>query len=628
MAQDAVAEIRDRIDIIDLVQEYVPTLKRAGRSFKGLCPFHQEKTPSFVVFPDSQNFHCFGCGKGGDIFTFHMLIEGVEFRETLRELATKAGVELQQGAGVAPKHDEHRARLIEINDLASTFFHHVLTRSPQGDAGRQLLQERDVSGEMVERFRLGFAPDSWDSLLNFLSSRSVDAGLAEEAGLVQPRKSGEGHYDRFRNRFMFPIHDREGHPVGFGGRAIGDGNPKYLNSPQTAIFDKSSIVYGLDLAREAIRKTDEVVIVEGYMDVIAAHQFGHENVVAAMGTALTEQQVGQVRRGAKRIVMALDADAAGQMATLRGLETMTQSIDGEDTTPDAFGLVRMERKHKTEIAIAQMPTGQDPDDVIRANPEEWVALVRHARPFLDFTIDLLTADVESSDARGKSDAVHRIAPLFRQITDRVVQAHYVGELARKLRLDERLVLSEIRRANLAGRERALRDATATSSEVDGRSRERTNEHYLTALLLRHHQLARDVIDAVPLDDIHDARNRAILETLRDEEIDGMSAEEIVVALDDEIADHGDWLLASLEGRPEQFPGQIRAETTQILANLGRERFSYLLRQLQDNLRDAESQRDPETVALLKTQLAQLAERHRTFYPPVSPYFRDSRSPAT
>lgn len=629
MAQDAVAEIRDRIDIVDLVREYVPSLKRAGRSYKGLCPFHQEKTPSFVVFPDSQNFHCFGCGKGGDLFTFHMLIEGVEFREALRDLAAKAGVELQQGGNVMPKHDEHRQKLVGVNDLAATFFHHVLTKAPQGEAGRQMLKDRGVSDEMVEKFRLGFAPDSWDALLNFLSSRNVDIALTEEAGLIQPRKSGDGYYDRFRNRFMFPIRNRDGEIVGFGGRAIGDGIPKYLNSPQTTLFDKSSIVYGIDVAREAVRRTDEVVIVEGYMDAIAAHQFGYENVVAAMGTALTEQQVNLVRRGARRIVMALDADAAGQMATLRGLETMTHSLgDDEESTPDAFGIVRMERKHKTEIAIAQMPEGQDPDDVIRANPDEWAGLIKAARPFLDFTIELLTKDVEGSDARGKSEAVHRIAPLFRQITDRVVQAHYIGELSRRLRLDERMVLSEIRRANMAGRERAMREASTAQSMVDGRSRERTNENYLVALLLRHHALTGEVLEMVPLDDIHDARNRAILETLRDEPLDGMSAEEIVVALDDEVADHAEYLLSSLEGRPEQFPGQIKSEATQILANMGKERFSYLLRQLQEHLSEAERESDPDSVRELKMQLAQLAERHRAFYPPVSPYFKDSRSPAS
>lgn len=628
MAQDAVAEIRDRIDIVDLVQEYVPGLKRAGRSFKGLCPFHQEKTPSFVVFPDSQNFHCFGCGKGGDLFTFYMLTEHVEFREALRDLASKAGIELQQGVGVTPKHDEHRTRLIEINDLAATFFHHILTKAPQGEAGRQMLRDRNISAEMVERFRLGFAPDSWDSLLNFLSSRSVDASMAEEVGLIQPRKSGSGHYDRFRNRFMFPISNRDGEVVGFGGRAIGDGTPKYLNSPQTSIFDKSSIVYGLNLARDAIRKAEEVVIVEGYTDVIAAHQFGYENVVAAMGTALTEPQIALVRRGAKRIVMALDADAAGQMATLRGLETMTESIDrGDESKPNAFGLVRMERKHKTEIAIAQMPVGKDPDEVIREQPDEWEALVKHARPFLDFTIDLLTTGLDASDARGKSEAVHRIAPLFRQITDRVVQAHYIRELASRLRLDERMVLSEIRRTNMAGREQAMREAASSAAPIDGRSRERTHENYLTALLLRHHQLTTEVLELVPLDDIHDARNRAILQTLHEEDVSGMTAEQIVVALDDDIADHAEYLLGSLEGRPEQFPGQIQIEARKILVRLGEERYQFLLRQLQEHLNEALQARDAETIRNLTVQMKQHAERHVTFYPPESPYFKDLRSPA-
>jgi DNA primase len=630
MANDAVAEIRDRLDIVDLVQQYVPGLKRTGRSFKGLCPFHQEKTPSFVVFADSQNFHCFGCGKGGDLFTFFMLIEGVEFREALRDLAVRAGVELQQGGFVTPQHDEDRAKLIGANDLAATWFHHILTKAPQGEAGRRLLQERGISDEMVERFRLGFAPDSWELLLSFLGSRSIEPELALEAGLIQERRSGDGHYDRFRNRFMFPISNRDGEVVGFGGRAIGDDMPKYLNSPQTMIFDKGSLVYGLDLARESIRKAEEVVIVEGYMDVIAAHQFGHENVVASMGTALTEAQVSQVRRGAKRIVMALDADAAGQMATLRGLETMTDSMGNEDEqqSTNAFGIVRFERKLKTEIAIAQMPEGKDPDDILRQSPDDWPTLIKRAQPFLDFTIDILTGDVGADDARGKSEAVHRIAPLFRQITDRVVQAHYVGELARKLRLDERIVLSEIRRTNMAGRERSLRQQVSRESEqVDGRARERTNENYLTALLLRHHQLTADIVAAVPLDDIHDARNRAILGTIASEDLSGMTAEQFVVGLEEEIADHADYLLNSLEGRPEQFPGQIRMETTQILSNLGKERFGFLLRELQSDLREAEKREDGDAIELLKEQLRSLAERHGRYNPPVSPYFKDSRSPA-
>ncbi|HLU36590.1 MAG TPA: DNA primase, partial [Thermomicrobiales bacterium] len=285
MARDAVTEVRDRIDVVDLVQGYVPSLKKAGANFKGLCPFHNEKTPSFIVFPDSQNFHCFGCGKGGDIFTFYMLVENVEFREALKELATRAGVELEVGAARPPEEKEKQQRLIEVNELAAMWFNHILLNTRHGEAGRKVVEERGISPEMVNTFKLGFAPESWDALLNFLASRNISAELAAEAGLASTRDSG-GHYDRFRNRLMFPIRDRDGNTVGFGGRALGDAQPKYLNTAQTLIFDKSSLVYALDLAKDAIREQDQVVVVEGYMDAITAHQFGYRNVVASMGTAL------------------------------------------------------------------------------------------------------------------------------------------------------------------------------------------------------------------------------------------------------------------------------------------------------------------------------------------------------
>lgn len=623
MAQDAVAEIRDRTDIVDLVTGYVPSLKRTGRSFKGLCPFHQEKTPSFIVFPDSQNFHCFGCGKGGDIFTFYMQVENVEFREALQELAKRAGVTLTIGSAPAPELDAHRTRLVEINELAQTYFSHVLSRSPQGEAGRKMVNDRQLSPEMIEKFGLGFAPESWDSLLNFLASRDIPADLVAEAGLASERDNG-GYYDRFRNRFMFPIRDRDGHTVGFGGRAMGDAMPKYLNSPQTAIFDKSSLVYGLDLARDAIRKADEVVIVEGYMDAIAAHQFGYANVVAAMGTALTESQVGQIKRGAKRIVLAMDSDAAGQMATMRGLETMRDALDSEEQAiPDAMGIVRFERKLKAEIAIVHLPEGKDPDELIRKRPEQWPEIVRAARPFLDFALDMLTRDVASGDPRAKSEAVKRIAPLLQQVPDRIVQGHYIGLLARRLMLDERLVLAEVRRASVTGRVAASRQTK--SSVTAAGVRKRSTEDFLMALLLKHHDLTFDIALKIPSEDLIDTRNRELMRVLTNPELIELSAEAIIVGLEDEVADHAEALLLMLEGRPEQFPGNIQREATQVLENLGKERFTFLLQQLQSSLQEAAREQDAEALDLVKGQLVLLTERHRQFYPAPSPYFLDSRS---
>ncbi|MEZ4624008.1 MAG: DNA primase [Thermomicrobiales bacterium] len=334
MQRDAVSEIRERLDIVELVNGYTP-LKKAGRSFKGLCPFHQEKTPSFVVFPDSQNFHCFGCGKGGDLFTFYMEIERVDFREALRELARRAGVELENTPGSNPNRTSGGNGLLAALDLAATFFHDVLRNHAAGELGRRLASERGLDDRTIERFRLGFAPNSWDALVETAGVEGFDQGIAIEAGLAQERDSG-GAYDRFRNRFIFPISNRDGKIVGFGARAIGDDQPKYLNSPQTPLFDKSSLLYALDLAKETIRQDDRAIVVEGYMDAIAAHQFGHANVVAAMGTALTESQVNQLKRFSKRIVLALDADAAGQMATLRSLESMPEALDQVETPlPDA-----------------------------------------------------------------------------------------------------------------------------------------------------------------------------------------------------------------------------------------------------------------------------------------------------
>lgn len=623
MAKDAVAEIRDRIDVVDLIQGYVPSLKKAGQNFKGLCPFHQERTPSFIVFPDSQNFHCFGCGKGGDLFTFYMLVENVEFKEALRELAARAGVTLDVAAPRAPQEDEHRQRLIEVNELAAMWFHHVLLKTAHGEAGRKVIDQRGISPEMAEKFNLGFAPDSWDALLNFLASRNMPAELAAEAGLASKRDSG-GYYDRFRNRLMFPIRDRDGRTVGFGGRALGDAMPKYLNTAQTAVFDKGSLVYALDVARDAIRAANEVVIVEGYMDAITAHQFGYENVVASMGTALTESQVAQIKRGSSHIVLALDSDAAGQLATLRGLETMADALDSEvRPVPTPTGLLRFERKLKTDISIVQLPEGKDPDEMIRKSPERWPEVVKGARPFLDFTIDMVTKDIDLDNPEAKSEAVRRVLPLLRQIPDSVKENHYTRLLARRLDISEQVIVAEKRKQSIGGRSAAIR-AGLKPGAVESVRRNST-ENYLVAILLRHHGLTTDVAARVPLEDIQDARNRELIMLLREPATADLEGEDLVIGLGDELADHAEQLLALLAGRPEQFPSRIHVEAEQTLQKLGSERFRFLMRQLDQEVKSAERSQNREEVAVLMEQIVRLSERHKQYDPAPSPYFKDSRS---
>jgi DNA primase len=632
MARDPVQDVRERTDIVELIAAYAP-LKRAGRSYKGLCPFHQEKTPSFVVFPDSQNFHCFGCGKGGDAFSFYMLIEHVEFREALRELARRAGVELASAPSVAPEVDAHRQHLIDLNEIAAAFYANVLGNSRIGEPGRQVVEQRGVSSEMVARFGLGFAPDGWDHLHRHLAERGVDPAIAHEAGLLQQRDSG-GYYDRFRYRLLFPIRTREGRVVGFGGRALGDGQPKYLNSAQSAIFDKSALLYGLDLARDAARQRDQVVIVEGYMDAIAAHQFGHANVVAAMGTAVTETQIALVKRLSRHIVLALDADNAGQMATLRSLELLPKAL-GDDAVPVAVpiegrgpnpqSVIQWERKLNADISIVRLPEGKDPDELIRRDPERWPEVVAGAVPFLDFFIDGVTGGIGPNDAREKAEAVKRIVPVLQGVGDRIVQAHYVGLLARKLGLPDAAILAELRRSTLRTSHRGPDPAAGRALPTNLDNSRADREDHLLGLLLKHRDICASVLAETRPDDLLDGRNRELLRVLQDPAIPlSLESEQIVAALDDAVADHAERLLEDVARTPARYPGQVERDARSALERLRRERHETLMRDVQSQLRAAQESGDADELLELTRRLTDLAGSRARFAPPPSPYFRDSR----
>ncbi|MGA7672902.1 MAG: DNA primase, partial [Nitrolancea sp.] len=491
MATDSVDQVRERLDIVDLIGQHV-NLRKAGRNFKGLCPFHQEKTPSFIVFPDSQTFHCFGCGAGGDGFNFVMQLEHLDFRGALEQLAARTGVELKPaGPPPAPELVERDQRLFDINARAANWFSHVLWQTRFGAAGREVLERRGVDRATAEKFQLGYAPESWDALLRYSRERGIDEAEMVAAGLAIEREGG-GCYDRFRDRLTFPIQDKDGRVIGFGGRAIGDVQPKYLNTPQTAIFDKGANLYALHLAQDAIRRTREVVVVEGYMDAIAAHQFGFENVVASMGTALTADQVRLVRRSVDRILLALDSDAAGQMATLRGLDVLREGLaDADRPTADAAGLVRFERTLKTDIRIVKLPLGKDPDELIRKDVESWRDAVGAPIPFVDFYIDTVVGPKRLIEPREKSELVQKLSPVLREIGDRIVQAHYVSDVARRLQVNESLILS-------ASPERRSIPARRRQPEMMQRPRKvPTSEEILFALLLRHPLLLTPTIAGIP-----------------------------------------------------------------------------------------------------------------------------------
>ncbi len=433
-----VDEIKARLDIVDVVGSYVQ-LNKSGRTFKGLCPFHSEKTPSFIVNPERQTWHCFGaCGTGGDIFSFIQRIENVDFPGALRLLADRAGVEIAPRTSSAKAEDDARTRQYAVNSAAAEFFNSQLLHSPAAAAARAYLEKRQVDAATCERFGLGYAPDTWDSLLTALTARNHRADDLAAAGLVVEREGG-GYYDRFRGRLIFPIRDERGQTIGFGGRTLGDGLPKYLNSPQTLLFDKGAGLYGLDLARESIRRVGTVVVVEGYMDVVSLHQRGFQNVVASLGTALTEAQVTLAARYAPVLVLALDADSAGNAATLRGLQVAARAVATEKRRmPGPGGRLNTVEKRLIELRITVLPPGLDPDDLVKQNPAEWERRVAASKPVPEYYFSALVSDLDLNTSTGKEEAAERLLPVIRDELDSPVEkGHYLQWLARLTRVDER-----------------------------------------------------------------------------------------------------------------------------------------------------------------------------------------------
>ena len=408
-------EVKQRIDIVEVVSQYV-SLTKSGRTFRALCPFHSEKHPSFFVYPERQSWHCFGaCNTGGDVFSFIMKKEGVDFGEALRLMAQRAGVSLPSRFEPSAKRDE-KERLYQVNEAVAQYFHDLLLSSQAGEKARSYVASRGLSLETITSFQLGFSPNSWEALKQYLMERGYTESELLAAGLVIETEAG-GTHDRFRNRLMFPICDIRGHITGFGARALDDLLPKYLNSPQTPIFDKSSSLYGINLATAAIRQQNMVVIVEGYMDVITAHQNGFNNVIASMGTSVTEKQVSAVKRLTKNVALALDADAAGEEAMLRAV--------GYENTLDA------------EVKVIILPRGKDPDDVIKEDAKIWQNLLEEALPIVDYTFNMVTSKLDLTTAKDKSLAVDKLLPIIAEIKDPVRQAHYLQKLARLVNVTER-----------------------------------------------------------------------------------------------------------------------------------------------------------------------------------------------
>lgn len=471
-------EVKERLDIVEVISQYA-TLTKAGRNFKALCPFHTEKHPSFFVFPERQSWHCFGsCSMGGDVFRFVMKKENLDFAGALRLLAQRAGVSL-----APPKQeteeDKETQRLHQINEVAAQFYHHLLLTAPEAEEVRKYLVKRGVSEKSLEDFELGLSPKGWQGLIEHLTSRGYQEKELLKAGLAI-KKEGEGSYDRFRSRLMFPIRDSQGQMAGFGARALDDSMPKYINSPQTSLFDKGGMLYGFYRAKSALRRENQAVIVEGYMDVILAHQYSFENVVGSMGVALSEKQIDLLKRYTKNLTLALDPDAAGKDATLRGVEIATRALDHKVMPViDWQGLVKYESVLDAEVRVILLPQDKDPDEVIRENPQIWKELAGKALPVVDFAIETITSKLDLAKAKDKSHAVEQLLPFLGDIKDPVRRAHYLQKLARLVKVEERTLAWELRKLLSQGVK-----GKATEQKARPKSQSNHPEEYCLALLLQ------------------------------------------------------------------------------------------------------------------------------------------------
>lgn len=447
-----VDDIKDRLDIVDIVSGYV-TLQKAGRNYKALCPFHQERTPSFVVFPDTQTWRCFGaCGEGGDLFSFVMKAEGWDFSDALHELAKRAGVELEPPSPQQAARQEESERHHTLLDEAARFYTERLLKGDDAAFARDYVAGRHLTPDTIALFGLGYAPNDWREALHHLRVLGFSEEDIVETGIAIRNDKGN-IYDRFRNRLMIPIRDGRGRTVGFGARALDpDDRAKYMNSPQGPLFDKSRLLYGLDMARRAIRETETVVVVEGYMDVMQAHQAGFTNVVAQMGTALTEEQLRQLEKYADRLILALDPDTAGVNATMRGLNVARQTLEGdEQVTFDPRGIMRLSGSLDMDIRVVTLPEGQDPDDLIHADPTAWQTMIAQAIPVATYVVQQGTAHLDANASYHDREAAAReLLPILTATESDLQRSVNIQALARRVRIDERVLLQWTQRRQAAG----------------------------------------------------------------------------------------------------------------------------------------------------------------------------------
>ncbi len=564
---DAVTEIKRRIEPAEYIGRSVK-LQKAGRNFRGLCPFHTEKTPSFYVFTDRGSWRCFGsCGEGGDIFSFVQKRENVDFRESLRILAEEAGVELSARAA------EQRTRAERLSAIVSAsvdFYEQQLAGERGGEARAYLTETRGLNAETVQRFRLGWAPDEWRLLRDYLLGRGYSDEDALAAGVLHESDSGGAPYDRFRGRVTIPIADDRGVYVGLGGRILGDGEPKYLNSPQSEIFDKGRILYALDVAGEQARESGTVVVVEGYLDVIGPWQAGFRNLVATMGTSLTERHAARLTRFASRVVLAMDPDSAGMAAAERA-----GSLLLDFGSPEAMGAAQRSAEAISadvdlDLRVAPLPAGQDPDDLTREDPEAWRAAIENAAPFARFLLERLIAGSRVDSPLETGRIVDRLRPVLLAVRNPVERSAHIQGIARRLGIAERAIADRLRVQARGPQPRPEAEVVAARAPA---------EEALLATLLHNPGLRAD-LRHLPPDLFLDALDREIVQRWRHDELDALAKDD-----DDPVAAR----LARLRARrePALTAADARERASDLIRHIVRERLIQRQSAVTEELAEAE-----------------------------------------
>lgn len=591
-----IEDIKNRLDIVELVREYVQ-LKQAGSNWKACCPFHNEKTPSFMVSKDKQIWHCFGCSEGGDIFGFIQKIEGVEFAEALRILADKAGVKLSK---FNPEVSSQKTKLMDICEAAANFFHQVLLKSDAGKIARDYLERRKVTSAEIEQFKLGYAPDSWDSLLNALKKKGFSeediflAGLIvrkDSSAMLRTGRSGE-FYDRFRGRLMFPIWDIHSNTVGFTGRILGpekEGVGKYVNTPQTAIYDKSRVIYGLNFARQEIRKNDLAVLVEGNMDVVASHGAGVSNVVAASGTALTVEQIRLLKRYADNLALAFDSDPAGENAAERGIDLALEE-----------GM---------NLRVIVLPDNfKDPDELVRSGeegPDKWREAIGKACSIMEYYFDKVSAKYGFQKVEDKKKIAEILLSKIAKIPNQVEQTHWFQKLSGKIRVPEEILRASLPKGKKSGRVKVEEKTIVSAAKKD------LLEDQLLALILNNANLLPKITQKVLPEMFINPQLREIYKflVLYYNKYTDINLEELRKKLDAASDDRVEkvLLLADKEFGGLEKSGQ-EEELLKLVDYLRKNYFSQLRNNLIAEIKRAEAEQDKNKVEELTRELQECNEK--------------------